>query len=96
MDNFTFTLLYLKYVYQRVVYIIPPAENYLILFSTYDGNAQEFEAGISVGIAACYGLDGRGSILSRGKRFVFSPESRPARGSTRLLSHAYQGLFPWE
>jgi hypothetical protein len=48
----------------------------------------------SVGIGMCYGLDGQGSILGRGKRFFSTPQC-PDRLWTppSLLSNGYHGLF---
>jgi hypothetical protein len=48
---------------------------------------------ISVGITTGYELDGRGSIPSRGKRFllVFRPALRPAQTSQWVPMY----LFPW-
>jgi hypothetical protein len=45
-------------------------------------------------IATGYGLDGRGSIPSRGKIFPFSTMSRPAPRSTQPPIHWVLGLFP--
>jgi hypothetical protein len=49
-----------------------------------------------VGIAMGYGLDGRGSIPGRSKRFFSFPQC-PDRlwGQPSLLSNGYWGLFPW-
>jgi hypothetical protein len=49
-----------------------------------------------VGIATSYGLDGRGSIPGRGKRFFSSPQrSDRLWGSPSLLPSGYQGaLYP--
>jgi hypothetical protein len=50
----------------------------------------------SVGIATSYGIEGLGSISSRGNRFFFSSHS-PDRlwGPPILVSTGYWGLFPW-
>jgi hypothetical protein len=48
-----------------------------------------------VGIATGYGLDGRGSIPSRGKRFLCSPRSPDRlRGPAQLLYNGYGGFLP--
>jgi hypothetical protein len=49
----------------------------------------------SVGIATCYGLDGRGWTPGKGEK-LFSTPRRPDRfwGSTRVLSDDYRRLFP--
>jgi hypothetical protein len=46
----------------------------------------------SVDIATGYGLDSRGSIPGRGKRFVSSPVSRPALGPTQPSIQRMQGV----
>jgi hypothetical protein len=51
----------------------------------------------SVGIAASYGLGGRGvGVLSpgRGKILLLSTSSRPVLGSTSLISNGNRCLFP--
>jgi hypothetical protein len=53
-------------------------------------------AGIAISIATGYGLDGRGSIPDRGKRFFPIPQ-RPDRlwGPPNLLNSGYWGVtFP--
>jgi hypothetical protein len=49
----------------------------------------------SVGIGTGYGVDGRGSIPGKGKRFVSSPQC-PDRlwGPPILLCYGYRGRFP--
>jgi hypothetical protein len=49
---------------------------------------------ISIGIATCYGLDGWGSILGKGK-WYFSIPRRPDRfaGLSSLLPNGYRGLL---
>jgi hypothetical protein len=47
----------------------------------------------SVGIAAGYGVDGRGSILGGDKEF-FSTSQRLERGQPSLLSDGYWEFFP--
>jgi hypothetical protein len=48
----------------------------------------------SVSIATGYGLDGRVSIPSRSKIFLFSTESRPALGTTHSLIQWVPGALP--
>jgi hypothetical protein len=48
----------------------------------------------SLGIATGHGLEGRGSIHSRSKIFLYSAASRPALGTPSLLPNGYRGLFP--
>jgi hypothetical protein len=47
----------------------------------------------SVGTATDYGLEGRGSIPIRGKRFFSTPASRPALGPTQPPSHWVLGAL---
>jgi hypothetical protein len=47
----------------------------------------------TVGIATGYGLDGRGSIPSRGKIFLFSTASRPALGPIQPPIQWVQGTL---
>jgi hypothetical protein len=49
----------------------------------------------SVCIVTDYGMDGRGSIAGRGKKFIWTPQtSLWLWDSPRLLSNGYQELFP--
>jgi hypothetical protein len=49
----------------------------------------------SVSIVTGYGLDIKGSIPGRGKRFFFSPQHPDwILGQPTLLSNGYWGLFP--
>jgi hypothetical protein len=41
----------------------------------------------SVGMVASYGLDGRDLITVKGKRFFYTPASRPALGPTQPPIH---------
>jgi hypothetical protein len=48
-----------------------------------------------VGTATRYGLDGQGSILSRGKKFFCSSQyPELLRGQPNLLANGYRGLHP--
>jgi hypothetical protein len=47
----------------------------------------------SVGILMDYGLDGQGSILKRGKNFLFSTASRPVLGPTKPHIQWVQGAL---
>jgi hypothetical protein len=64
---------------------------FLINYFTDLPRGLERSAGITMG----YGLDGRGSIPGRGKRFSSNPQ-RPDQlwGPPNLLSNEYWGLYP--
>jgi hypothetical protein len=48
----------------------------------------------SVGVAACYWLDGRGLIPGMGKNFFFSERPDRLWGPTSFLLKEYRGFFP--
>jgi hypothetical protein len=56
---------------------------------------RSYSRGSSVGIATDYGLEGRGSIPGRVRRFSSSPQRLDQLWSTlSLLLNGYWGLFP--
>jgi hypothetical protein len=71
----------------------PPSSAKILNTRSHTFTIQDISGGIQTG----YGMDDRGLIPSRCKRF-FSTSERPHRlcGTPSLLSNAYQGPFPGE
>lgn len=79
-----------KYVsYQKTVSLIL-STIFILIFIVYNLRSQN----TSVGVATGYVLDGRRSIISKGKRFLSSLQ-RPDRllGTPSLPSNGYWGIF---